>query len=700
MPTPPSLTVRPLNIATRGITRSLEEGYANGSPYQWALELWRNFWQAVGRRDESVRRVAVQRFDMLNVHGGALKRVVWNTGPYMPESELRQYMLMLGQGGGDTWSLDNPLGDRHAGARESLLPWNPAGVVVLSYDPVEQPEGAMVWLRRDEESGAYGAALLPTGIETAIGDPEYDQVVGLGFDPFGFDWMSIVRETASSGRSSDGGLQRNGGVAFALLGSDLFVDDLDGVDNSSYARSRNRVETTTGLATFLLDKIAQTSGTNVSVVYRVGAEPDRLTRIDSTGREQAFDSRTIYGLEGWTTRSGRGGQQRVDLALESGSVPLVIDGRPVGVATWTLLPEGTARNNMMPYRGVGHVAARYRDELMPRPNSGSAVKQLAPWGVIVREVAERTRVIVELNQSGPGWHVIQNPARSDLRAADGSPIPWESFHDQFNDALEELAAPIWNEMARIRAARPRNVEAERRLLTKLRRRIHRDDRDAETMSAVDPSAPGEHAAGQPADAGTAHLHEGNPTPWPPPAPTPGPIPGESPMSTGVVEAEGAGGQATVPRRRRPGLPLPEWVQGEVWMEQYEYDLARFVVVERSGNDVVIRYNQDHDIFVSQVSWFTQECAQSRSPRVRRLPAGEIVDAIKEAYHLDSAPRYLWGMRMDPNFREVLDRPRTDPTAPCVMTIGAGGFNNVDQVIQADLEARAHGTRSLDDHVAS
>jgi hypothetical protein len=118
-----------------------------------------------------------------------------------------------------------------------------------------------------------------------------------------------------------------------------------------------------------------------------------------------------------------------------------------------------------------------------------------------------------------------------------------------------------------------------------------------------------------------------------------------------------------------------------------------VVVERSGSDVVIRYNLDHDIYVSQVAWFTEECARSRSARIRRLPAPEIIDAIKEAYHLDSAPRYLWGMRMDPNFREVLDRPRSEPNAPCVMTIGAGGFNNVDQVIQADLEARAHGQRS-------
>ena len=228
----PAIQVRPLQIAPEGITRSLEEGYANGSTYQWALELWRNFWQAVGRSESTSATAPIQRFDMLNVHGGALKRVVWNTGPYMPEGDLRKYMLTLGQGGGDTWSLDNPLGDRHAGARESLLPWNPAGVVVLSYHPVDQPEGAMVWLRRDDDSGVFGALTLPTDYETAIGDVEMDLVVPLGVDQFGFDWRSIVHQTASSGRN-DGGLERHGGVAFVLLGSDRTADDIDGVDAST-----------------------------------------------------------------------------------------------------------------------------------------------------------------------------------------------------------------------------------------------------------------------------------------------------------------------------------------------------------------------------------------------------------------------------------------------------------------------------------
>ncbi len=334
---------------------------------------------------------------------------------------------------------------------------------------------------------------------------------------------------------------------------------------------------------------------------------------------------------------------------------------------------------------------------MFRPNYGSPPKQLAPWGVIVPEVAGRTRIVVELAQMGPGWHVIQTPARSDLRAADGGSIPWEAFYDQFNDALPDLAAPIWHEMSRIRAAQPRNLDAERRLLSKLRRRIERTDREPEDIAAIDSDATGSAGDGPAAEAGTAEHHERTENSWPAPSSKPGSVPGDAPASQPVVEADGAGTSGTSPRRRRPGLPIPEWISAERWTGEFEYDERRFVVVVRSGSDVVIRFNLGHEIYLRQVEWFVEECSKSRSGRVRRLPRSEIAEAIQEAYHLDSAPRYLWGMKMDPNFPAVLELPQEDPNAPCVMTVGAGGFNNVDHVIHADLIARAGGVRTTDSH---
>jgi hypothetical protein len=688
------MEVVPLTIANEGIRRSIEEGYAGGAPNQWALELWRNFHQAVGRAGGTLTHTPVQRFDMLGVHRGALKRVVWNTGPHMTETELRSYMLTLGQGSGDTWSLDNPQGDRHAGARETLLPWNPAGVIVLSYHPRLLPHGAMVWLKKDAH-GNFGAAMLPSGAETALGDPEYDKVVALGVDPYGFDWMTLVDATAS-GRGVAGGIKRQGGVAFALLGQDTFVDDLDGVDNSAYARSRGRVETPTALTNYLLDKVATTGSTTVSVVYPVGEYTgNRLLRVDSAGGEHGYDSRNIYGLDGWTTKGLAGGARRAAIPARSGVVPLTLSGVEVGNVEWTMLDADPGRTAFAPYQGLGHVAARYRDELMFRPNRGSAPKQLSHWGIIIPEVANRVRLIVNLDQIGPGWHIIQDPARADIRAADGSGIPWETFQDQFNDQMEELAAPIWDEMARIRAERPRNLEAERRLLDKLRRKLSRPNRDPESVDTSDARRgdPDVTAGvGDEIDAGIGGYGNGDPNPH---QPLRNPRPGAANDTEPVHEADGPGDTPVRTRPRRPGLPIPEWVHGDAWVDAHDYDPSRFVVVVRSGSDVIIRYNEDHEVYTTQVAWFTQWCAEHRNRRLRRLPAAEVIESVKEAYHLDSAPRYLWGMRSNRSFRDVLDKAETDPQL-CVMTIGAGGFNNVDQAIATDLAQRASATRPTGD----
>ncbi|GAG18489.1 unnamed protein product, partial [marine sediment metagenome] len=147
------------------VASRLEEAYANSQPYQWAIELWRNFQQAIERLDPEAREKAIQKFDLLNLHGGTLKRVVWNTGPHMTEKEMNDYFTIIGKGHGNTWRMDNPTGNRHAGAREMILPWNPAGMVVVSYHPVHLPEGAMVWIVRDPESGGFALKPLTTGYE-------------------------------------------------------------------------------------------------------------------------------------------------------------------------------------------------------------------------------------------------------------------------------------------------------------------------------------------------------------------------------------------------------------------------------------------------------------------------------------------------------------------------------------------------------
>jgi hypothetical protein len=203
-----------------------------------------------------------------------------------------------------------------------------------------------------------------------------------------------------------------------------------------------------------------------------------------------YDSRHIYGLEGWVTE----GQRRTPIGHKTGAIPLLVNGNPVGQTRWTLLDKDAGRS-FAPFHGKGHVRARYRGELMPVPPiNGYALQQLMPWGVIEPEVADRVRIIVELDQTGPGCHVRQDSSRARLRAADDSPIPWESFQDQFNTLGDTLAAPIWEAMDHARKARPRITEAERRLMTKLAAKLQIEivpDVDVE-VAVDDPGAPNTH----------------------------------------------------------------------------------------------------------------------------------------------------------------------------------------------------------------
>ena len=67
--------------------------------------------------------------------------------------QIESYLNTFGGGG-------KPIGDAHenfgVGSKTSTLPWNRAGVVVVSWTP-QDPEGSLVWLLRDPVSGEYGA---------------------------------------------------------------------------------------------------------------------------------------------------------------------------------------------------------------------------------------------------------------------------------------------------------------------------------------------------------------------------------------------------------------------------------------------------------------------------------------------------------------------------------------------------------------
>jgi hypothetical protein len=84
--------------------------------------------------------------------------MVSDDGAGMTPEQLLKFLNTFGGGG-------KPIGDAHenfgVGAKTSLLPWNQAGVAVLSWVDGD-PDGSMVILRRDPKTGEYGAHRFET----------------------------------------------------------------------------------------------------------------------------------------------------------------------------------------------------------------------------------------------------------------------------------------------------------------------------------------------------------------------------------------------------------------------------------------------------------------------------------------------------------------------------------------------------------
>jgi hypothetical protein len=650
----------PLKESDAIVASRLEEAYANSRQYQWAVELWRNYTQVLERtKKEDIRGNERQVFDIRPVHEGALKRVVWNTAVHMTEKEVRDYFTQIGVGHGDTWRLDNPTGNRHAGAREMLIPWNPAGVVVISYHPRELPDGAMVWIAKDGDT--YGLRSLATGVEV-YDELDYDIVAPLAVDEFGLDWMDVLPDE----------MKQDGGVAFVLLGQDPFVDDLDGVDPGNEAVGRH-AETPTALANALLDRVAKVRG-QVTVVYRVGATDTkgRLVREDSNGKDHVFDSRNIYGAEGWLLSGQKQKVAKHQTGMWSSSTgEFDIE--------WTILDEvPKARVSFKPYGGMGHVVARYRDEFMDVTDKEHR-RRLALWGISYREVSDRVSLRILPKTTGPGYHLRQGGAsRSLLVGSDGEPVPWEDWADEFASDLPESIKAALKE---VKVKHRTSDEAIKRLMERIKTRMSGANRGASVETAV-PDPKGQKGKGPVSDVGFGTRTGAN---------TPGSEAADpSTPSAGMANTSTRGtGHRPVVRRSIQKPPEAIWFKPEEWVVQTE-DLfdgtdpsTVFVHLVKNGDEYELWFNEGHGLFIDQRDYYTR-WASEKSAAMRRLPVEEIEQAVKQAYELDTIGRVFATMKRLKPSRTM----RMFDENQLALTVGAEGYQNVDQSITTDLGGRA------------
>lgn len=219
---------RYVSVPTDATPHLIRQAYEAGGPYQWAREAWRN------SQESGADKIYFDVERQAAVSKGVLRRVIIDNGSGMEPDDMRVFLTTFG-GGGKPIGVDSNFGQ---GFKSSVLPWNPYGVVVISYTK-DQPDGSMLWIERDA-TGNYALK------EWQIVDDEedvamVDVVVPFPDDDHGCDWSKIRPDWLVTG------------TIMVLLGTSADADTVNGDPEPA------RGETTKGLIKYLNSRLFDVS---------------------------------------------------------------------------------------------------------------------------------------------------------------------------------------------------------------------------------------------------------------------------------------------------------------------------------------------------------------------------------------------------------------------------------------------------------
>lgn len=384
-------------------------------PGQWLRETYRNAEEA----------------EAANVHfgiewqgvetQGVYRRYVADDGFGMDESDLDTFMLTYGGGG-------KPIGTEHEnfgiGAKVTLLPWNHAGLLVISYkDGI-----AYAMLMRGGERN-YGAE--PTEAEdehgnvvlTAVYDPDGVPLSDFGIADIGAIWQQVP---FWAGRDEP----PDRGTIFLLLGSETDCDSILGDPN------RPTESTTYMQPNHLNSRLWVLNNHRVTIDVPVGTgkstwakrNPGQIEAGPGTG---GFTRRRITGAKAHIDRDGK-------LPVAEGHVDLN-DGTRI---SWWLRNEAPDRR-LNPYGPrAGFIAVLYRDELYDIARSEDSKWRFRQFGIPAAEVMARTFLVIEPTTDGADG-IYPTGGRDRLHRRGGRDLPFTDWGAGFHEHMPpEIAAAI------------------------------------------------------------------------------------------------------------------------------------------------------------------------------------------------------------------------------------------------------------------
>lgn len=346
------------------------------------------------------------------------RRYIADDGSGMSAADLDRFMRTYG-GGGKT------IGGQHdnfgIGAKIALLPWNPSGVLVVSY---QDGQGQAILLRGDEAN--YGAAPWPSG--DTLANPNGLSLPEFGIADIGAIWQQVPFW-------AEAGAQPQNGTIFLLLGSNPSEDTLLG--DPGHQEGDSAVFPALYLNTRLWQVPAGQKVTiDVPQNKIKGSWPRRFPgQIGPTGfgtlagkKYLALGRRTIRGAEHYIDRAGKHPITKGTVALEGG----------INVH-WYLREEKPEKRDNPYAPRAGFIGVLYKGELYEVARSEDSGQRYRQFGVATKEVRERLFLVLEPTLGGP-QDVYPTSGRDRLLLPGGQPLPFSDWGAAFHEAMPEVIA--------------------------------------------------------------------------------------------------------------------------------------------------------------------------------------------------------------------------------------------------------------------
>jgi hypothetical protein len=573
------MRTRVIPMSTGGIQHFVNRIYREGGTFQWVRETAVNALEANATRIHyGVEWQAVERL-------GVYRRLIADDGDGMAPEQLEAFFNRLGSGGKPIGGADENFG---VGAKTSLLPWNPCGVVVISWvDGV----AAMIWLQLDQGTGEYGLHCFQA--TDAEGQVSLVTVVTPFWDAeHGCDWRRVKPNWIDKH-----------GTVIVLLGSTATADTILGDPGRAEASVH-------GIVKYLNNRFWELphSLTIDSTVFQF-EEKARWPNASggNPSSDRSFSVRQARGAKHWITeKTGATGG-----ALAATGTVALEDGT---TAHWYLW--GGERPQVHGYASeFGYTAVLYKNELYSNNAHHAHYRSL---GIGIASVRKRLWVIFEPAPLTEGTRrgIFPTTDRNALRIADGSTGGDElPIGDWVSEFAERMPPEIQKALADARGDEPSTLDDEKwlkRLIDKFeaRWRMPRLRSAPSGAESVLPSAPGVPAR-ESGDRTEGKVSGHGETKLPSPTPNsmedgrgPGPAPAKASMQRGSLPY----------CEVRPSEDFEDPAYLAVWQPKD----PRY----RSG---IILLNRDHPILKQQLDFYRLCFAEVDPIAVER----EVLTAYKE-----------------------------------------------------------------------